>query len=425
MKRFSIRFSALFLLLILLCSICSCSSHLAVPETTAEETATQALAETKAPQVTAEVEPDQKYYCADDSVLSTYKKRTQEDFDLACAHFEKEGYTLYSSLENSGISAKTYTKGSALAHLYYHPVNKELNLVQSQTASDTLPPAMPAGSDGTVPCTVTQLNQHPIEFNGMGYVIQLTDGSFILYDGGYTASAEELLSTLQSLSGGKKPVVRAWVLTHLHGDHTQVFKALAARENPEELLTLEHVIYSPVPLNNPGVNEAEEENTKRLSSMRKTLARFPDAKAVYAHTGMNFTFCNLSMEILYAPESLYKNLRAPEPFNNSSILSRLKDEKGSMLFTGDLSPLSAELSMRLYGDALASDMVQMSHHGLNGPLAFYETVGAHTLWYPCSTSFYEYGSNKPMRNFLAKSPATREIIIAGDGRATRPFPTGN
>lgn len=396
-----------------------------MPESVAEETATQALAETKAPEGTEEVKPDQEYYCADDSVLSTYKKRTQEDFDLACAHFEKKGYALYSSLKNSGISAKTYTKGSALAHLYYHPVSKELNLVRSQTASDTLPPATPAGTGGKFPCTVTQLNQHPIEFNGMGYVIQLTDGSFIVYDGGYTDSAEELLDTLTDQADGKKPAIRAWVLTHLHGDHTQVLKALSARKNVAELFTLEHVIYSPVPLNNPGVDEAKEENAKKLSSIRKAVAQIPGARLVYAHTGMNFTFCNLTMEILYTPESLFRNLRTPEPFNNSSILSRLKGEKGSMLFTGDIDTLGANLSLRLYGDDLASDMVQMAHHGLNGPPAFYETVGAATLWYPCSASFYEYGSNKPMRNALANSPVTREIIIAGNGRATRPFPTGN
>ncbi|MBQ3075768.1 MAG: MBL fold metallo-hydrolase [Clostridia bacterium] len=417
-RRFS-QVSAL-LLLILLCSLCSCSSKLAAPEHTAEETATQALAERKETDPTAEIEPDLLYQCADDSVLSTYKKRTQEDFENACAHFEKQGYTLYSALENSGVSAKTYTKGSALAHLYYHPVNKELNLVRSPTAADFLPPATPSGTEGNIPCTVTQLDQHPVEFNGMGYVIQLTDGSFILYDGGYSESADELLDTLQSLSPNQKPLIRAWVMTHLHGDHTGVFKRLAARTNATELFTLEYVICSPVLESNPGI--AAEEREGRIKSLQKAVAKFPETRLIYAHTGMNFTFCNLKMEILYAPESLYKNLRAPEAFNNTSILSRLKDETGSMLFTGDIDTLGAGLSARLYGSDLASDMVQMSHHGMNGPLSFYETVCAATLWYPCSTSFYERGTNKPMRDALEKSPNTREIIIAGDGRATRPFP---
>lgn len=409
----------LFLLLLLLCS---CSTEHPAPENVAEETATRAMAETKASAPEPSV-ADQTFLCADDSVLSTYKKRTQEDFALACEHFEKASYTLYSSLENSGISAKTYTKGSALAHLYYHPANKELNLVVSETAADTLPPSAPAVTGGNIPCTVTQLNDgSTILYNGMGYVIQLTDGSFIVYDGGLPESADELLSTLQTLSEGKKPLIRAWVITHLHGDHTGAFKRLAARENATELFTLEYMIYSPVPQNSPGVNEAEENPAVKLSSIQKAVARFPDAQLVYAHTGMQFVFCNLEIEILYAPESLYKNLRAPEGFNNSSILSRLKGEKGSVLFTGDLADLGAKFCMRLYGDALSSDMVQMSHHGTNAPLSFYEKIRAATLWYPCSASYYKNGSNKPMREALEKDDATQEIIIAGDGRATRPFP---
>ncbi len=420
MNRFSSHFSVLLLLLILLCSLCSCGSQLTPPEATEAAPSTQAMAETEAPEPTAEIEPDQEYHCADDSVLSTYKKRTQEDFALACAHFEEEGYALYSSLENGGVSAKTYTKGSALAHLYYHPANKELNLVRSETAADTLPPATPAVTDGSIPCTVTQLNQNPVEVNGMGYVIQLTDGSFIVYDGGYPASADELLDTLQSLSEGKKPLIRAWVMTHLHGDHTGAFKRLAARENATELFSLEYLIFSPVSESNPGI--ALEEREGRIKNLQRAVARFPETRTVYAHTGMQFVFCNLEMEILYAPESLYKNLRAPEPFNNCSILSRLKGENGTMLFTGDIDTLGAKLSERLYGDALSSDMVQMSHHGLNGPLSFYEKICAATLWYPCSTGFYELGANKPMREALEKAAATQEILIAGDGRATRPFP---
>ena len=415
MNRILKRSVVWLLTILLLFSLFSCGTGQLATE---EAPLTSALTETRDFQPP---KPDLLYRCADGSVLSTYKKRSREDFDLACRHFEEEGYALYSSLETEDNPAKTYVKGSALAHLYYHSQNKELNLVQSATAADTLPPATPANG-GEFSCTVTQLNQSKVHFNGMGYAIQLTDGSFILYDGGYSESADEILSFLQSRSGGEKPVIRAWVITHLHGDHTGAFKRIAARENPDELFTLECVIYSSLPVGHPGIEEDEEDNGSRFGSLKSAVSRFPGAKMVYAHTGMQFQFCNLSMEILYAPESLFKNLRAPEDFNNSSILSRLKDEKGSALFTGDIGNLGAQLAVRLYGDALSSDMVQMSHHGLNGPLAFYEKVKASTLWYPSSSSFYVSGANKAMRIALESATETREIIIAGDGRATRPFP---
>lgn len=424
MNRFIHRFLPLFLLVLLLCALPSCTASLMETETvTEEEPKETASGKTEEKAAEKAALADLVYTCADSSVLSTYKKKSREDFDLACSHLEQEGYTLYSFMETGENPARTYVKGSALAHVYYHPANGELNLVLSETAADTLPPAEPAGTGGNIPCTVTQLNQYPYQMNGMGYVIQLTDGSFMVYDGGYPASADELLAFMQSRSGGAKPTVRAWVMTHLHGDHTGAFNRLAARENASELFKLEYMIYSPIPVGHPAVNRDEENPDANLKAFQRSVSRFPEAKLVYAHTGMQFRFCNLTVEILYTPESLYKNLRYPEAFNNTSILSRLKDEKGSMLFTGDLADLGAGLSVRLYGDALAADGVQMSHHGLGTcPLSFYNQVNAATLWYPCSTSFYEYGANKPLRDAVAKAPTTREIIIAGNGQATRPFP---
>ena len=406
----------MMIILVLLCSALSCGNALeSLPSTTAEQVATAEETRTEAPQ------PSKIYRCDDGSVLYTYKQRSTEDFTAATRRFEAEGYRLYSASEIGGSLAKTYVSGSSLAHLYFHPSIKELNVVLSDTAADTLPPATPAVTEGEYGCTVTQLNQSPTGGNGMGYVIQLKDGSFIVYDGGFLDSADELLDTLTDLSGGEKPLVRAWVLTHLHNDHYEAFLSLSRRENIQELLTLEHIIYSPIPLENPGNDQ--EDTLWRIQLFESLVPLWGNAKVVYAHTGMKFTFCNLELEILYTPESLYKNLYSQEDFNNSSIISRLRDENGSALFTGDVADLGAKLSVRLYGSALASDMVQMSHHGVEScPLAFYEEVKASTLWYPCSLSLYNSDRNKDLRDAVAAFPTTKEILIAGEGRTTRAFP---
>ena len=410
-------FGILAVLLCTLCFLSSCSAGLAPEKVTAE-------AETKEVKTEKQAEPLPKphrvYRCDNGDVLSSYRVKNEEAFESVAKNFEGEGYTLYSESEIGGNLAKTYVKDSALAHLYYHPTGKELNVVLS-SAADTLPPAKPEKTDGDFPCTVTQLNQSPTNYNGMGYVIQLKDGSFIVYDGGFLDSGEELLDTLNDLSGGEKPLVRAWVLTHLHNDHYEAFLSLSRKENIQELLTLEHIIYSPIPLENPGNDQ--EDTLWRIRLFESLVPLWGNAKVVYAHTGMKFTFCNLEMEILYTPESLYKNLFSVEGFNNSSIISRLRDEKGSVLFTGDIAALGANLTVRLYGDALASDMVQMSHHGVEScPLVFYEKVKASTLWYPCAVTLYESERNKDLRDAVAAFPTTKEILIAGSGRATRPFP---
>ena len=411
-------FGILAVLLCTLCFLSSCSADLAPVQATEE-------AETKEVKTEEQAEPLPKphrvYRCDNGDVLSSYRVKNEKKLESTAKELEAEGYTLYSESEIGGNLSKTYVKDCSLAHLYYHPTGKELNVVLSPTAADTLPPSKPEKTDGDFPCTVTQLNQSPTAINGMGYVVQLKDGSFIVYDGGFLDSGEELLDTLNDLSGGEKPLIRAWVLTHLHNDHYEAFLALSRKENLRELLTVEHIIYSPIPLENPGNDR--EDTLWRIRLFESLVPLWGNAKVVYAHTGMKFTFCNLEMEILYTPESLYKNLFSVEDFNNSSIISRLRDEKGSVLFTGDIAALGANLTVRLYGDSLASDMVQMSHHGVEScPLVFYEKVNASTLWYPCAYSLYESERNKDLRDAVAAFPTTKEILIAGVGRTTRPFP---
>ena len=99
---------ALLLAAFLFTSACGART-LTAPATAPKPIRTETVAEP--------LSPDLVYPCEDDSVLSTYKGRSAEDFHLACKHFEKAGYELYSSLELGETLAKTYTSGEKLAHL--------------------------------------------------------------------------------------------------------------------------------------------------------------------------------------------------------------------------------------------------------------------------------------------------------------------
>ena len=350
--------------------------------------------------------------CSGHDLLTTGKGKTEADFENACKVYEKLGYTLYSSMETGGNLAKTYIKNEALAHLYYHPSVKELNVVVSDNLGANLPPATPKETRGDFECTVTQLNQVKYGSGGMGYVIRLKDGSFIIYDGGLTSSADEILAILGESCPEGKPLVRAWILTHFHNDHYEAFYEIARRMQEEELLTLEYVIASPI----------VEGYRKFLSGFADRFFAFGDAKFIFAHTGMKFTFCNLTLEILYTPESLYKTGKPVENFNNTSMLTRLRDGENSMLFTGDLALEGASLCEALYGDALASTWCQMSHHGLEDcPLSFYERVKASVYFVPTTPAVYRGERNLALRRAVEELPTTKEILIAGEALYTRPF----
>ena len=390
-------------------------------ETTAAET------ETAVPEVEA-IDPadfgaaDITYDCEDGSILSTYAAKSAADFAGVIAHYEKEGYTTYSNTDMGGNLAATYVKGDALAHIYYHPSNGELNVVLSDTAGGTLPPSTPAVTDGDYACTVMQMDD-PDHVNGMCYVIQLKDGSYIVYDGGYDSQTIKLERYIvENYKGEGLPVVRAWVLTHSHNDHYPAFQKTVARFRRSEKFKVEHIIVSPLNDENYTLNSEESYFTGKFY---EDAAEFDGAKVVFAHTGMKFTFCNLDMEILYAPESYYKTTSEIGNFNNTSIVSRLYDANYSALFTADVGIQGSDIIEALYGDYLKSDMCQISHHGVEDvPLSFYEYVQASILFYPCDKYLYDqterhYEERKAMETW----DCTKEILIQGLGRYSRTWGT--
>ncbi|MBE6713546.1 MAG: MBL fold metallo-hydrolase [Ruminococcaceae bacterium] len=407
-KRRNHSFLAVLLALLLL-SLFSCEASTPAPVAPSTDE-TPSLQETPAEQ-TESVES--VFSIGRRSTLSTYQNKSAEDFTQACTAFEEQGYILYAAREIGGNLFKTYTKADALAHLCYHPALRELTVALSDREGSTLPPPSPAQTEAVCESLVTQLEQKENGGNGMGYVIRLSDGSFLIYDGGYAEGADEILQILKEQSPTEIPLVRAWIITHFHSDHCTAFHEMARRAKEAPPFTLEYVLAAP---------PVQKSYESLLSVFSADLASFPEARYVYPHTGMTFSFSDLTLEILYSPESLWKKTPILENFNDSSIVSRLQGESGSLLITGDVAREGAALIETLYGNALKSDMVQMSHHGLEDcPLSFYEKVRPTVLWIPCGASSYHSLRNRAVRQAVEALPCVKETLVAGNGRATRPF----
>ena len=365
------------------------------------------------------------YDCEDGSVLSTYSGKSAADFEGVCHYYEKEGYAIYTSTNMGENLASTFVKGDAMAHIYWHPSNGELNIVLSDTAGATLPPAMPEVTDGDYECTVVQMMDAE-HVNGMGYIIQLKDGSYIVYDGAYSnqiSKVEQYL--LENYKGEGKPVIRAWVLTHSHNDHYPVFQMFTKRARRSEKFIVEYVIVSPMNDENYVMNDPNDRDPYLSTTFYNDVSYLTGAKVIFAHTGMKFTFCNLNMEILYAPESHYKTTSDLGNFNNTSIVSRLYDESYSALFTADVGIEGSTIMENLYGDYLKSDICQISHHGVEDvPLSFYEYVQAAILYYPCDLWLYNQTERHwEERQAMEDWACTKEILIAGLGQYVRKWGT--
>ena len=364
---------------------------------------------------------DITYKCEDNSILRTYKDKTAEDFAGVRSYFLHEGYSVYTESEKAGNYFCTLTNGADMAHVYWIASSAELSVVSSKTAGETLPPVLtPEEVQGNVTPTVTQMRDSS-NVNGMCYIVQLPDGSFIVYDGSYEKRAKKVMQQIEELHVGEgKPLIRAWVLTHSHDDHHPTFSYFCNKYASD--VQVDYVIFAPI----------EVELAKQIGGddyfnvgIHEDITKL-GAQLVYAHTGMEFVFGEFKMEVLLAADDLFKVGNHNNYFNNSSLVTRIYTENYSALLLGDIGKEGTDLMTAMYGaEYLKSNICQVSHHGVEDvPLEFYEIVQASILYYPCNLNLYNQTERHyEERKALEERSYTKEILIAGLGQYTREWGT--
>ncbi len=358
--------------------------------------------------------------CEGEELLSFYERDTRDFFGV-CRYCADRGFELYSRHEINGNQFATYFKGKNLVHVYWIECERELNVALSATGGEALPHGEITDTAKYVP-SVTQIRSD--KANGMGYVVQLSDGSFVVYDGGYRQHAEHLWETLARLNGSEENIViRAWVITHAHGDHYPCFIGFA--ENYAEKVKLETFIMSPVNI--------EDTPDKYLNErVFDDVEKFDGARILYAHTGMLLRYGDVSLEILFTADELYieeanriAGIKGQKDLNSSSLVSRVFTAEKSCIFLGDAY---SDVTLRMlvyYGKYLRSDMCQASHHGLETcPMLVYRHIAAQTMFYPCSEATYwrigkDLSRYENVRLAIRKSERTKEIILHDKADETR------
>ena len=362
--------------------------------------------------------------------LTQYNGRQKADYLAFCNSYVREGYTLYSSNAVGETLSSVYKKGNAYVTVMFNALQNELYVGNGSGANNFPEKDNYVAKAGDI-TTVTQIYSRNV--NGMGYIIKLADGSFLVVDGGYAddfvendsndsfvhENATHLYNTLVSLNGSEDNIhIRAWLLTHSHGDHYQAFHAFARQKDEGNYagVNVGTVLCSPV----QDVMDATDGANKYFTDDRLVEAVFTlGANLVYVHTGMSFEFADVTLEILVAPEHVYK-FGDPEDFNETSVVSRIKNKDGSMIFLGDAGMNACNWMVGAYGEGLESDMVQVSHHGgETATKAIYQNIKAHTLFWPSSEGNLNQSRGDYTKQYLLESEYSKEHILHEYGNATR------
>lgn len=232
--------------------------------------------------------------------------------------------------------------------------------------------------------TIASRNTDPFRWQaaGMGYAIRSQKGRFVVYDGGFTADAEPLISLLEAHSDGV-PEVDLWIITHPHCDHYGAALEISSREDLRARVKVNRVLFC-LPPDSFAV-EKQNIGNRDLPNVR-AVAENLGVPAYHAAAGDCYFTDDVKTEVLLTCE----DLTDPSDANECSMITRVSAAGQTILFLGDAYSLPCRQLAAKMGAALKSDFCQLAHHALNGgAVELYRLVKPQVALLPMAFPAYE------------------------------------
>lgn len=382
------------------------------------------------------------------------KNTTSQEYSAYVNKLNEAGFTTYTTNTITENSFATLTNADYTVNIGYYDYEKSTRIIIE-------PLAEPVGlkEDNTYTAvTTSQITMFGLEYNsdntiGLSMLIRLTDGRFIVIDGGFTARASEdaqlLVNALKEqskgyLKSGEKITIAAWIITHAHGDHSGMIEKAYAKFKSMKVERFLVNFLAPTELAKAmnstqyGSNFASNNATKWRAVI--VAAQALGATVQYVRVGQVFYMADVTMEILYTIDSFAPKLC--NAFNTTSLIIKFTFGDGTtFMMTGDATGNAFQIAAKMYGSYLKSDILQVSHHGCStwnndaGTISAYKLISPATLLWPRGHT--KYSSYKAKSYNLVLYPKSegglndsyKEHYIAGyEGESVTvpiPYQVGN
>ena len=253
---------------------------------------------------------------------------------------------------------------------------------------------------------VATFAQMSLTGGGMSYVARLTDGRFVIVDGGEYNKEDclQLYKFLKENSPHEIPTVALWIFTHSHSDHI----GLATRfiVNYKDKVNIQAFAYQFPDSSKISVSmESVEKMKVDIDTLERNIqSSYPKATIYTLHTGQSYYFSGVEIEILWTMDDTYPSNYTS--FNDLSVALRMKFVGGkTVLLLGDCLHEACRRIAHTYGDYLKSDILQATHHGLiGGDKKLYELIDPQICFWPT-----------PRERFLGLAPNQRYQWCLGEG----------
>lgn len=365
-------------------------------------------------------------YCVHDAPKGMWVIRRQEmtleDFQCHCARLEDSGFATEIRTTADGRCFCAYRRGQDGVFLNYYPATGEITAVVEENS-----PYFSFTDTSHHHNVLPQITQLHLEDFGMSYVIRLSDGRFLVIDGGreLIPDADRLMACLQESAQEKKTVIAAWIFTHPHPDHYYCFFSFLERHR--ERVEIQKIFlnfpeadaleYYPK-LVSPRSREAGITVNAQMLRLQETIREL-NVPVYYPHTGQVYRMGDATLEIL---ASMDDTVGLSENINAASLVIRMELGGQITLWATDASFEAARLPQR-YGNYLKADILQVPHHGfgIGAPaanIAGYQLIAPQVCLLPVSdfNAFTAFCAFKACTQYLMTKCDVKEMIT---GETTR------
>ena len=376
------------------------------------------------------------------------KNTNAEEYSAYLDKLANAGYQTWSTNEIVGNKfAVLYTDKYTVNAGYYS--TKEVRVIIEPFEEDTLP----TKKSDAAPVTTSQISMIGVEGiysgeyqqNGMCIIYRLSDGSFVIVDGGHHGNsgiyANNIINALREQSKDyaktdKDITIAAWIISHPHTDH---FGTLMNEYKQFTKFNFERIMVNfwPEAAFTTAQNKTASFATGKYVNYNKTVsvAREIGVDYVVPHIGQVWWFGDTAFEILYTLDAYLPTVA--NAFNTSSIVFRsiTTDASGkstTAIITGDATGHAVHICNTLYRNELACDILQVAHHGggtggaNSGTQSAYSLMKPSVILWPVGQNHYSVVAANTYNHVLleGKNPNYAELYVAGwqGNTVTLPLP---
>ncbi len=326
----------------------------------------------------------------------------------------ESGYTLMQSNSVTNTVGRfdrlsgfnTFIGEKTMIHVYYVETQKAMRILVCEKSNfveyETEAEVFEADEIVTKPSMTIMDMEYKLQSaqdNGLGLIFTLEDGSYVIYDGGYSYDTDKLYTflTANNKRTDGRVYIRAWILTHPHEDHYGNYLAFASKYG--RLVTLQYAVYQ---FDYEGaMNTSATVGGGFVAGLKAIITetnaatvQFIGSEKITPLEGQTMYFGNLSIEMIATSESLYPKTVSDQ--NEHSLISRVSLGGNTVLVVADTMNNSLQMMtiQKIFGSYLRSDFMTAPHHGLNGSQELYDLVRpAYVIFHTAEDKFEERIAN--------------------------------